>query len=342
MMFLLSGAIPSFIDTNAMTDTKIPIYMISTKGKLNYMGIEDYGYGFMNYQFSNITDLMKSCPPEIIIFVHGWGDDEYKAKERLDRVKLSLEYNKYNTSLVGLSWNPNVIWENAKTDANQTGPKLAQFILDIKNNCKNTDIRLLAHSLGARVVLSSLESLYNNPAWISNNYKIASVHLLGAAVDDEEVSKNPQDIIDDKTNNGTVKFAYGKSIENVTKRFYNLYSSEDNMLQPIPFAPLNKTFSVYPKAENDAALGQVPYQMSPKITLPENFVAKNVTSELKAIPDSDSLEGWDLGLCTPQGYCKVDIGDNHGGYIGFRSYVNNNSILDDGALNVVVEDWRTK
>jgi hypothetical protein len=29
----------------------------------------------------------------------------------------------------------------------------------------------------------------NNSAWNSNNYSIASVHLVGAAVDNEEVSK---------------------------------------------------------------------------------------------------------------------------------------------------------
>ena len=79
------------------------------------------------------------------------------------------------------------------------GPKLAQFILDYMDNCKNENkeskFRLISHSLGARVILSSLESLHKNTIWNNNNYKITSVHLLGAAVDNEEISKNIQDIL---------------------------------------------------------------------------------------------------------------------------------------------------
>lgn len=49
------------------------------------------------------------------------------------------------------------------------------------------------------MVLSSLDSLYKNAIWNNNNYTISSVHLMGAAVDDEEVSNNPRDILDDLT-----------------------------------------------------------------------------------------------------------------------------------------------
>ena len=73
---------------------------------------------------------MESCPPEVAIFVHGWGIDEFKAKERLDRLKMSLEYNKYNISLVGFSWNSDIGWDHAKSIANENGPRLAQFILN--------------------------------------------------------------------------------------------------------------------------------------------------------------------------------------------------------------------
>jgi hypothetical protein len=36
----------------------------------------------------------------------------------------------------------------------------------------------------------------------------------------------------------------------------------------------------------------------------------------------------------------VDIGDNHAGYIGFRDPTNRSSLLDDGAMDEVVDDWR--
>ena len=47
-------------------------------------------------------------------------------------------------------------------------------------NVQGPDIRLLAHSLGARVVLSNLESLHENKTWNNNNFTIKSVDLLGA------------------------------------------------------------------------------------------------------------------------------------------------------------------
>jgi hypothetical protein len=74
------------------------------------------------------------------------------------------------------------------------------------DNCKlpqqtngNISIRIAGHSLVAMVVLSSLDSLYKNAIWKNNNYTISSVHLMGAAVDDEEVSNNWRDILDDLT-----------------------------------------------------------------------------------------------------------------------------------------------
>ena len=36
----------------------------------------------------------------------------------------------------------------AKNIAKDNGLKLAQFIFDFKNKCKDADIRLIAHSLG--------------------------------------------------------------------------------------------------------------------------------------------------------------------------------------------------
>jgi hypothetical protein len=50
------------------------------------------------------------------------------------------------------------------------------------------------HSLGSRVTLSAIQSLYDNfrnPTDISK--KITSVHLLGAAVNDEQISLDPDE-----------------------------------------------------------------------------------------------------------------------------------------------------
>jgi esterase/lipase superfamily enzyme len=65
------------------------------------------------------------------------------------------------------------------------GQKLAQFIIDLNNKCKDTEIRLIAHSLAAAVVNSTLITISNNQTPDNNvdnnsNFNIKSVHLLGA------------------------------------------------------------------------------------------------------------------------------------------------------------------
>jgi hypothetical protein len=41
------------------------------------------------------------------------------------------------------------------------------------------------------------------------------------------------------------------------------------------------------------------------------------------------------------GFCQVNTGDNHAGYIGFRNPTNTNLLADDGAMNIVVGHWRS-
>jgi hypothetical protein len=106
--------------------------MISTRGVLKYEEIGGPGYGQSNYSFSNITELLKQCPDEVVIFVHGWNVNENESKERLDRVKMSLEHNNYyNISLVGFGWASDTEWHAAKSIAKWNGPRLADFILNL-------------------------------------------------------------------------------------------------------------------------------------------------------------------------------------------------------------------
>jgi hypothetical protein len=337
----------------------------------SHFPIGELGTGYNNkYQFGDINQLKNQCPAEIAIFVHGWGNDKFKAKERLDRVKMSLENNNYSIPLIDLSWDSNRDWNEAKIIAKENGPKLANFIIDYIDTCKNqhnknTDIRLMSHSLGARVLLSTLDNLHTNPTWNNNDYKIASVHIMGAAVDDEEVSKNPLDIDGD----ATIKHAYGKAIQEEVVRFYNLYNPKDNVLQQQPFLQYGYYYQIYPFFENDLALGQsgrdTTIVTQDQVTKPPYYEI-NVQNQILDILNADAmkdkhsllcfdiygrisicetnLEGsYDFGL--RGGFiwnyvCKVGIGDNHGGYIGFRDSNNINQLENDGAINVVVEKWK--
>ena len=183
LLLLFGSSYNTSIASSSTEETeKIQLYYTSTRDPQNptYEIVTGPGYGKDIYQ--NVNELTeKPCQNEtVVIFVHGWEESEDNVKERLNRVKLSLENNSYIHPLIGFSWPSNTQWDSARSIAAENGPKLANLISNVKNECPGTDIRLLAHSLGARVVLSSLDSLHENKTWNNNNFTIKSTDLLGA------------------------------------------------------------------------------------------------------------------------------------------------------------------
>jgi pimeloyl-ACP methyl ester carboxylesterase len=329
--------------------------LVSTRGNFN-LGTGELlqGHNSTDYMAMNVPGLQSSqCPKEMVVLVHGiWvGGRIYiygvnaveDSSEIFDRARMSLAHNHYTNPLVGFSWDSNTKisidgsgWNIGKLIAKHNGPKLAQFILDYMNTCKqrnqDTKIRLIGHSMGARVILSTLESLDSNQQWNRNNFKIASIHLLGAAVDDEEVSKNILYIDNNQTilNNMSewydvygIKSAYGKVIEDEVSRFYNLFDPKDMGLTLI-----------YVKDEHDNALGLKGAQTG--ISLPSNYNQTDVQSEIPPLCDADGDGRPDYPFKPGS---ELGIGDNHPGYMGFRDPTNHNILLDDGAMNVVVSNW---
>jgi len=284
---------------------------------------------------NNIPGLSnETCPNEIAIVVHGWGLDKNMAIERFDRAKMSLEHNNYSEPIIGFSWDANTTWTIAKSIAKDNGPKLAQFISDYKNKCQATEIRLIAHSLGSRTVLSALDALHNNQKWKSEKFKVTSVHLMGAAVDDEEISKDLSYILKSPAivkdmsewyDVYGIKSAYGKVIENVTSKFYNLFDPKDKAL-----------IRLYTMDENDNALGLKGRQEG--ITAPSNYNQTDVQDQILPLDDADGDGKCDLALIKNE---TVEKGDNHAGYFGFTNMTNNKKVfIGDGAMDVVVSNWR--
>ena len=332
--------------------SKVPL--ISTVGDFNHTnGKLILGHSPIEYNALNIPGLqINDCPAqkEIAIYIHGFlvngktlGSEN--ATEIFDRARLSLNNTGYDIILIGFNWDSDITnnkaWEVAKDVAKSNGLKLAQFILDFKKDCPETDVRLLAHSLGSRIVLSGLDVLNKNQEWNNKNFTIASVHLLGAAVDDEEVSKDPWDIVKDPTNNEGykninifaledpitlkgVKSAFGEAIEDEVRSFSNLYSSEDDSLEWF-----------YPVTEgNDTALGQTGAQYG--ISLPTNYNETDVKDELIDLCDANGRNSCNFPYNIVLG-AIADVGDNHFGYVGFRD--TNGTLKDNGAMDVVVEEW---
>jgi Alpha/beta hydrolase of unknown function (DUF900) len=277
----------------------------------------DYSY-YNDVRKSTHDNLQNEiiCPSqkEIVIYIHGAWTDETSAKEQVNRTTMSLQINNYTVPLIGFSWDSNTPfseegWKTAKTIAANNGPKLAQFILDFKNECEDSDVRFIAHSLGAAIINSTLVSLSNNQeAGMNDGFNITSVHLLGAAIDRSEIAANT---------------AFGKTIEQVVDNFYNLRNAEDNMLEYI-----------YKNVENEDALGLLGIQHSQPI--PRDYIERQVDSEIPPIQDADGngkLDCFDYFILLP--------GDNHCGYIGFRGLPPFENILrSDGSMDVVVQDWQ--
>lgn len=299
--------------------------IISTRGHFDYnsAGQLILGHNITDYTYS--SDLVNNssskiankfiCPPgkEIAIYIHGDWTDEQAAYEQFNRTSMSLISNNYTIPLIGFSWDSNTPvnkdgWETAKDIAEKNGPKLAQFVLDFKNKCKGTDIRIIAHSLGAEVVNSTLASLSSNQQWNEmSGLNITSVHLLGAAIDRSSVAANT---------------TFGKAIDKLVDDFYNLRNSEDNMLE-----------YVYRSVEERDALGLL--GISHSMPLPKNYFEREVNSEIPLIQDVDGnskLDCFDFFVILP--------GDNHCGYIGSRGLSPLDSIpRNDGAIDIIVQDW---
>ena len=306
-----------FIRTTTATAPSPPL-IVSTRGHFSLLtgklSLLSHASGYDYYDKSKLRRTFYTDMGELVMYIYGVWADQYAAKEQTERTSLSLNANGYHVPIMGFSWDSNTAvnpigWNIAKFIAGHNGPMLAKFISDFKTNYPNVNIRIIAHSLGAKIVESALITL-NNIKKLSNKhtqYDIASIHLMGAAINDISTSKNT---------------AFGNAIENTVNAFYNLYNPEDNALK-----------AAYVKTENQNPLGL--YGLKKGEPFPVNYAERNVRYEIPPLKRASGIY---------QSFCDRSVygwGDNHCGYIGFREpYPFNKFLKDDGAINVIVEDWR--
>ena len=300
-----------------MWNTKFEI--VSTRGNFNLQTSElNTPHNTEDYNCLNVPGFGGITRPdnyELILYIHGVWSGLLAAREQLGRIKLSLNANGYTGPVICYSWDSNTAmdpsgWAVAKSIADQNGSKLAKFLSDYKINYPNDNIRIVAHSLGAKIVESALINLDNNQTWSKNSaYNITSIHLIGAAIGDTATSKNK---------------SFGIAIDNLVDSFYNLYSSEDKVLQ-----------SLYINTEKENPLGL--FGMHIEEPAPTHYIEYNVKSEIPPLKNAS-------GIYQPYSDNSVNgWGDNHSGYIGFRErYPSHKSLKDDGAVNLIVADWRDK
>jgi hypothetical protein len=255
--------------------------IVSTRGHIDYSGgSPTLKNGYKSEDYDTTGDVpgidTDKCPKEIVIYVHGFQNDEKTAIQNFNNAKKALEPK----IVVGFSWdsNPGVFnFGKANLVARfYASSALGEFIWDLKSKCPCVKIHIVAHSLGSWVVLEALEYLDNKADSEFYGFytgevrrlidprtvKVTSVHLLGAAVEYSEV--------------GMQFLGHGEYIERRVCKFYNYYSKNDKILQ-----------RVYGWTQWKYALGR--YGARRDIQLPRNYHEEDVSSH---VPGHSKYNGY--------------------------------------------------
>ena len=161
---------------------------------------------------------------EIVIMIHGLRNNKSGALAKYVIAEKRLKTLNYKHDVVGYSYDSNTAGVQYKstalsalkvgvTIAKKNGKNLSKFIKDLKSKNPSIKIRLMGHSLGAQVILSTVESLAKNS---ENNGIIESVHLFGASIPANSLSP---------------KIHGNKFQKIVNKKIINHYSPYDDVLK---------------------------------------------------------------------------------------------------------------
>ncbi len=127
---------------------------------------------------------------ELAIMIHGLRNDSRGAADKVEIARGRLAELGYRHPVVGLSYDSNTRGAHLARHARRAlaagqriaaknGRNLSLFVEDFRAASPGTRIRLLGHSLGSQVILSTVERLARRPG---NRGAIESVHLFGASI----------------------------------------------------------------------------------------------------------------------------------------------------------------
>lgn len=223
---------------------------------------------------------------DVTVIVHGLNNTEIKGVNRFGLARESLLHNGYRGAVVGFSWDGSTNWDPfgatgyrvAKHNAMANGRMLAQFLTDLREANPGVRLHVVGYSMGARLVVEAVWALANDERFRDSDWKLASVHLVGAAIDDEHLQTNDR---------------YGKAIEGRVGLFFNYYSPKDSKLGEF-----------FPVLEADRAVGR--HDLEDIAFAPRNYVSRDVAQELLPVLQDGSIDR--VG----------EPGANHSAYLGIR------------------------
>ncbi len=198
-----------------------PILRISTRGYYDLSnGTTLKKTPYHLYPKKDFEKLIGS--KELTIMIHGLGNDNAGAVAKVIIAKNKLRRLGYHYPVIGYSYDSNTTGGHliafakhalavGQIIAKKNGRNLASFIEDFKSISTKTKIRLIGHSLGSQVILSTVERLSRKS---QNIGIIESAHFFGASI--------PSDVPSSK---------YGKLLQRVIRgKIVNYYSPTDEVL----------------------------------------------------------------------------------------------------------------
>ena len=199
-----------------------PIPRISTRGYY------DLGTGktiktnfYYLYPKKDFKKLIGS--KELTIMIHGLQNENAGANAKVILARNRLRKLGYSHPVIGFSYDSNTTGAHliahakhalavGQVIAKKNGRNLGKFIEDFKITSPKTKIRLMGHSLGSQVILSTIEYLAKKK---QNSGIIDSVYFFGASITEDIPSSRK----------------YGKILQNiVNKKIINHYAPTDDVL----------------------------------------------------------------------------------------------------------------
>lgn len=248
-----------------------PILRISTRGYYDLStGKTLKNNRYYIYPKKDFQKLINS--KEVTIMIHGLRNDNAGAIAKVLLAKNRLRKLGYSHHVIGFSYDSNTtgahLIQHAKhalvvgqSIAKKNGKNLGCFIEDFKKSSPNTKIRLMGHSLGSQVILSTLEYLAKK----SNNVNIVeSVYFFGASIRRDTPSSKK----------------YAKILEHVVaKKIMNYFAPSDDVLKWAD----NAKYVLDPLGLN-GVIGKPIKKYSQKLVKPKNHRFVNYAAVLKSFP----------------------------------------------------------
>ena len=199
-----------------------PILRISTRGYYDLSsGVTLKNNSYYTYPKNDFKKLINS--QEITIMIHGLRNDSSGAVAKVVLAQKQLRKLGYIHPVIGYSYDSNTtgahLIKHAKRAlavgqkiAVKNGRNLGKFIEDFKTTSPKTKIRLMGHSLGSQVILSTLEYLAKKK---QNVGIVEGVYFFGASITEDVPSSKK----------------YGKILQNMIKsKIVNHYAPKDEVL----------------------------------------------------------------------------------------------------------------